>query len=509
MKVKIRHTLWPRKLSFPGYRDHRSNFGFVLGKRVLHIFKSLALLAISTFLISESAIAQVREEWVALYSTADTHDLSASALETDGAGHVYVTWYISGATSNGFDTIKYDANGNELWTARYKFPDAPNSSGSSPALTLDRAGNVFVTGYYAEPSGSPAAFENVTIKYDRNGNAIWAARHNGPGNPQLLGSAIAVDGAGNVYVTGNGYVTIKYDAEGNLLWITRYPVDGDSFYLASALAIDEGGNLYVIGSNSKSGITDDYTTIKYDSNGNELWAARYNGPASSWDHASALARDSQGNVYVTGYSHRGFYGRGSYATIKYDSNGNELWAARYDLPLDPAYWYYIYSPPLPTLAIDADGNVFVTGYIVFLDATGHFPNWEGVLIKYDTHGNELWAARSMDFRYGSSLAVDAESNVYVCASAVDSPNSYGFAAVKFDTDGNELWAYMYEGQENSQNQASAITTDSRGSIFVTGSGRQGPDRYYATIKLVQATTDNSSDSGGGHSGKCFISAISN
>jgi outer membrane protein assembly factor BamB len=507
MIAKIHLTLWSSRLSCHSYCAQRWKFEFAFGKPVLHTLEFLALLAISIFIIPKSTFAQVTEEWVALYTTADTHDLRASALEVDASGHVYVAGYIGGTTLNSFATIKYDANGNELWATRYSFPDAPDSSGSFPALKLDGAGNVFVTGYYAGSSGSSGAIENVTIKYDRNGNEIWAARHNGPGNPQLLGSAIAVDDSGNVYVTGNGYVTIKYDAGGNQLWTTRYTAAGDSFYLASALAVDAAGNLYVIGSNSTWNTSGDYTTIKYDATGNELWTARYNGPDPSWDQVSALALDFQGNVYVTGYSGRGLYGLGSYDTIKYDANGIELWTVRLVVPINPGYWHY-YSPALPGIAVDTAGNVFVSGFYLFSMSYAQYPYWEGAVVKYDTNGNELWVARSTDFRYNPSIAVDAESNVYLCASALDSSKFFGFAAIKLDTDGNELWAYTYEGQENSQNQASAITIDSRGSIFVTGSGSQGADRYYATIKLVQATTENGGDSGGGNRGGCFISVIS-
>src|SRR5713226_2701691 len=63
----------------------------------------------------------------------------------------------------------------------------------------------------------------------------------------------------------------------------------------------------------------------------EEWVARYNGPASGHDAANAMALDAAGNVYVTG----GSTGVGTgldCATVKYDSDGNELWVARYDGP---------------------------------------------------------------------------------------------------------------------------------------------------------------------------------
>jgi hypothetical protein len=58
---------------------------------------------------------------------------------------------------------------------------------------------------------------------------------------------------------------------------------------------------------------------------------RYNGPASGTDRAKALAIDSAGNVYVSGYSTGSGTGY-DYTTIKYNQNGNLVWLARYNGP---------------------------------------------------------------------------------------------------------------------------------------------------------------------------------
>src|SRR5205814_1107569 len=99
---------------------------------------------------------------------------------------------------------------------------------------------------------------------------------------------------------------------------SRYQGSGNDTDGATAIALDHSGNAYVTGFSVGSGGDYDYATIKYNSMGQEQWVARYNGPGNDWDLAEHIAVDSSGNVYVTGNS----FGLGSdydYATIKYIS----------------------------------------------------------------------------------------------------------------------------------------------------------------------------------------------
>src|SRR5205823_4105106 len=120
-------------------------------------------------------------------------------------------------------------------------------------------------------------------------------------------------------LTQYDYVTVKYNSAGQQQWTAGYtgPVLGDD--IATALKVDASGNVYVTGhSFGGSGTIYDYATIKYDSTGQQQWVARYNGPVSDDDESAAIAIDGSGNVYVTGYSaaSHSFFDS-DYATIKY------------------------------------------------------------------------------------------------------------------------------------------------------------------------------------------------
>jgi len=413
-----------------------------------------------------------QEKWVARYIGPTNSFDGAYAIAVDGSGNVYVTGESKGSgTGEDYVTIKYNTNGKQLWIARYNGP--AKKWDYANAIAIDSSGNVYVTG-----ASYGTSYDYATIKYNTNGKQLWLKTYNGPAKKADSAKAIAVDSSGNVYVTGwssglggggihaTDYATIKYNTNGKQLWLKTYNGPANSYDDASAIALDSSGNVYVTG--TSYGAVDDYVTIKYNTNGEQLWLKTYNGPANSYDDASAIALDSSGNVYVTGTS----YGAvDDYATIKYNTNGEQLWVKRYSTP---GYcWDYANA-----IAVDSSGNVYVTG-----ESKGSGTGEDYVTIKYITNGKQLWVktyngpAKKGD--YANAIAVDSSGNVYVTGASYGT--SYDYATIKYNTNGTQLWVKTYNGPAKKADSAKAIAVDSSGNVYVTGTSSGATDDY-ATIK---------------------------
>ncbi len=207
-------------------------------------------------------------------------------------------------------------------------------------------------------------------------------------------------------------------------WVARYngPVSGDDNVAYNSIVVDNSGNVYVTGSSTGQGTGLDYATIKYDSLGEEQWVARYNGPGNGKDMVQTIAVDNSGNVYVTGES----WGAGTkrdYATIKYDSLGEEQWVARYNGLGNDDDWPF-------AIAVDNSGNVYVTG------SSRSGPVYSDIVtVKYNSLGEEQWAepynglASGHDF--GAGNAVDNSGHVYVSGTSWGSGTGYDYVIIKY------------------------------------------------------------------------------
>jgi hypothetical protein len=407
----------------------------------------------------------------------------AIAIAVDGSGNVIVTGWSDGSGS-GYDyaTIKYSGAGVPLWTNQYNGP--ANSNDTVVAVAVDGSGNVFVTGY---SFGVGSGLDYATIKYSSAGVPLWTNHYNGPGNNDDTAVAMAVDGSGNVFVTGwsegfatiVGFATIAYSSAGVPLWTNRYNGPGaNSTASAWALAVDGSGNVFVTGSSGSRDypVNYDYATIKYSGAGVPLWTNRYNGPGPvgfSQDYARLAAVDGSGNVFVTGDSPRASCCLSDYATIKYSGAGVPLWTNRYSGP----------GSCYPRgMVVDGSGNVFVTG-----ESFGSGGAEDYATIKYSGAGVALWTNRyngpgnSTDSAW--ALAVDGSGNVFVTGLSSGSGSGFDSATIAYSSAGVPLWTNRYNGSGNGADAAYAVAVDSNGDVVVTGlSFGTGTDYDYVTIK---------------------------
>jgi uncharacterized delta-60 repeat protein len=438
-------------------------------------FVFISLLVLFILLLSGGCFKEqppVTEQWVQTYKgSANLLDI-ADAIAVDAAGNVYVTGSsVDSSTDCDSATIKYNSAGIQQWAQRYNGP--ANGVDNAYAMAVDNTGNVYVTGK-SEDLGKDSDY--VTIKYDGNGNQLWVARYKGPGDSFDWAMAIAIDGDGNVYITGRSkddYATVKYDCAGNQLWVARYNGPDNSFDWANAIAVDKAGNVYVTGSSLRNVPVSDYATIKYDGDGNQLWVARSNELGSGINTGRAIAVDVAGNVYVTGDIGKGPGTSADYATIKYSSDGNQLWAAKYNGP-DNGNDYAL------SIAIDTAGNVYVTG------ASGKSAgDSDYATVKYNSDGKQLWVARYkgsvISNDWANAIALDIAGNVYITGSSQSD-----CVTIKYDSDGNQLWIVRYAGPDNSYDWVNAIALDATGNVYITGeSGEGNKDVDYLTVKYSQ------------------------
>jgi hypothetical protein len=397
-------------------------------------------------------------------------------------------------------TYKWHAFYGSLWTHDY-----------GTGIALDGRGNIYVLGvsYRHLPNDyvpTHIEYSLFVVKLDSSGTFQWQDSHGG-----VVGRGIAVDGSGNIYVTGNTpisyYETIdldtdifvlKLDSTGSPQWWQFY---GSSDYLAPydygyGIAVDGSGNIYVTG---MSGATwgsplhahsggNDMVVLKLDSSGAYQWHTFY-GPGYGFD----VAVDGTGNAYVTGESDvtwgsplhahsgspSGTSGYNDIVVLKLDSGGAYQWHTFYGSN---------YHDSGDAIAVDGNGNVYVTGGS---DVTWGSPlhahsgdGYDNFVLKLDSSGAYQWHTF-----YGSAgdIALDDTANIYVTAGP-------DVGVLKLDSNGAYQWQASY-----GSGSSTGIAVDGSGNIYVTGSSNSNwgfPLNAYSgdgdllVLKMAQSAFDS-------------------
>ncbi|HTB32465.1 MAG TPA: T9SS type A sorting domain-containing protein [Bacteroidia bacterium] len=340
-------------------------------------------------------------------------------------------------------------------------------NGEGFSVAIDREDNAFLTGYIlgSQKFGSDSVNCNpypgnaFLVKYDKNGNALWAKAPTSSLHSNSKADVVATDSKGNSFISGfftdtvnfGGYPLFtknyvvgnvgdiflaKYDPNGNVLWAKAGITPSITSYgelNENSIATDTAGNVYIAGEFVDS-ITFGTTTlsgrgcfvflVKYDPNGNVVWA-KQSTSSQYGNNGAGVATDKAGNIYVTGF----FYSAitfGSHALntfyqatflVKYSSAGNVIWAKQSNIPWVTCYGYSL------SVATDKAGYEYITGafgdtLIFGIDTLKNSaPESSIFFVKYDSLGNVIWAKQfeNIDSNHwlGYSVATDTLEHLYI------------------------------------------------------------------------------------------------
>jgi len=444
-------------------------------------------------------------QWITILS--DTAGATGTRCDSPAAG-VYTagTFYgtadfdpgagtatVLGGTPSGF-LQALDANGALVYHAEQK-----SSNGRDYAIdsALDGNGNLYIVGAISGAVDfDTSADTNIVTgnyvdtfiaKFDPAGGVVWFTTYDGPASFQ----ALAVDGSGNVYLTGGSYaayafypdiLVVKLDNTGALQWQQTYGNVANFTELGKDITVGSNGNVYVTGNfggsvnfggPTISGTNGDAFVLNLDASGATVWARDLGG--NGGDYGTGIAVDDSSNVFVTGTfastvdfdpgpgtASRTVAGAFDIFVEKLDPSGNFVWVSTSGGPAtdastaitlggngDVATAGYFegtadFDPGPGTLNLSTTGNTDEDAYVQVLDSTGALA-WAtrtGAAVG-DDRGIDLNVDGSGNYSIMGHFLLPADFDPgpgTVNLSPVSEPGHPDVFVQKLDAQGNYLWA---------------------------------------------------------------------
>ena len=315
-------------------------------------------------------------------ATAITTDRSGNVIVTGS----YKAFLLNGSTDTEAITLKFDPAGYLLWDVRTRLG---TSVTAPTCITTDTSGNIYIGGTVRNSAVADSAdFFLLRLNssgsqvWSRtyNGTAgkadqVTAIAAQPSGNIFITGASkgqmkVFVQGrdAPSIAQTGYDYATLKYSAGGELFWAARYATLVDD--IPTAMTLDAAGNVYVTGSSNRLG-----TTVCYNNAGTQQWALSSTAALNN----TSIALDPSGNVVTAGYSINA--GNLFYTVTKCTAAGALSWSTNTGtgpyVPFNLA--------PNPKVAVDHQSHIYVSGEAVPL-GSGAPQNLKFAVYKYTPAG---------------------------------------------------------------------------------------------------------------------------
>ena len=283
------------------------------------------------------------------------------------------------------------------------------------------------------------------------------------------GNDIKIDANGDIYIVGatnsfhvsNDLLFLKYNISGDLQW--NITMEGGNGF---QLAFDSYNNTYVVGSAGG-----DILFLKYDKLGNNIWEKRWGGVNS--EEGQLLEIDSNGDIYIAGFTDSYGVGGKDVAVLKYNSSGDLQWNNT---------WGTLGHELVFNMVIDSNDNLYIAGESNNLVDS----EWDRdiFLLKFNETGglewNNIWGG--LEYEFGSNIIKDYNNNIYI----VGTTESYGEGGydtllLKYNSSGDLQWNKTWGGINRDYGES--LSLDSNNNLYIAGFTNSYGEGGYDTLLL--------------------------
>jgi uncharacterized delta-60 repeat protein len=440
--------------------------------------KSFILIAIIvSFLLSVKSNAQIDTSWTLTFGNEYWNEMHGIA--TDQNGNAYVAGWTYFNTSNyDWAIAKCNANGTLGWLRTYSYNPGSDID-ATELIASDPNGDVIAV-------GTTATNFLKLIKYNPQGDTVWTVL-----NTYYYGSnfySIKIDYTGNIYLAGyydnpRKALLIKYNQNGVQQWAKEFNSQSGGYSGFADVVIDNIGSIYAAGRCEYDTATFDVLLVKYNSQGDTIWARHWNGPGTyPLDEATKVSLDALGNIFIGGRTSASLQTPSNFVTLKYDTTGTFQWVKYYDGPLNNI-------DGIVDMVTDDLGNVIVTGFSVTAANNSDFET-----IKYNSNGDTVWTRRFGGNHNDNPTAmiIDTDKNIYITGYGInDFGNGGGNGlAVKYDASGNKKWVAEYDGgHNNGEDEFYDLMLDNNNDLIIAGRSYGDTSSYdFLVVKYKNSTS---------------------
>jgi hypothetical protein len=344
-------------------------------------------------------------------------------------------------------------------------------------LIIDSFNNVYVFGKTKGKMGKEyfGEYDGFIVKIDSSANTKWAIQIGTKENDDFFNAAI--DGYGNLYLTGYTGVSeknssepnidillVKISSNGKIIWQKQYGTD--SLDIGGNIALGSHGDIYVIGStkgvmgNSSTGKSD-CVILHLDNAGNQLNVEQFGTAADEQGYGITIGKDS--NIYVCGTTEGNL--------VEENAGKSDIFWGKYSKDLKQQQMKQFGTEKFDCAVViktDNKNDIYIAGSTDWVLVPKEKLNGDCFLQKWDDNGEIIWTKQFGTNKWDgiNGLAIIQDRGVVV-SGCMDNPTCKSFCKM-YSGDGSLLWSRSYIAQGGRGTCGKGVCVNKQGHIFHTG-----------------------------------------